>query len=219
MNSPKITVAGYGRTSTLTHGQDINNQKIPIEQAASARGFELVAFYEDRGVSGTKERRKGLDAVMADAKRGRFKVLIVAELSRIARDTRHLLNVLFELSEVNVTLISLRENLTIDDSPFARGMVTLCGLVVSLEAELLRDRIKSALAIRKQSAALTGWRCGRPPKINEDMINAVEKLRASGSSIRQTAKALGVSKTTVLRAARVGQNSSGEIKRKPGSET
>lgn len=213
----KTRAAAYGRISTLVHGQDIQNQLEPIRQVAEARGFDLVKIYKDEGISGATERRKGLDLMLADARRGTFKVLVVMELSRIARDVRHLLNTLHELQQVGVSLVSIREGIEFNDSPFAKGMVTMIGLLVTIERDLLRDRIKTALAIRKQTAAATGsnWRCGRPPKINPELIDSVKKLRASGSSIRQTAKALNVSKTTVLRICREGQNPDSENPIKP----
>lgn len=161
-NAPRIKAAGYGRVSTAVHGQDINNQLEPIRQVAQSRGFELVKLYEDQGVSGATERRKGLDAMLADARRGTFKVLVVMELSRIARDVRHLLNTLHELNQVGVSLISIREGLEFNDSPFSKGMITMIGLLATIERDLIRDRIKTALAIRKQTAAVTGWKCGRP---------------------------------------------------------
>lgn len=219
MEYSRVKAAAYGRISTLIHGQDMMNQLEPIRKAAEARGFEIVQTYRDEGVSGATERRKGLDEMLADAKRGRFKVLIVVELSRIARDVRHLLNTLHELHQSGVSLISIREGVEFNDSPFAKGMITLIGLLVTVERDLLRDRIKTALAIRKQSSDISGWRCGRPLKINSDLVDAVAKLRASGSSIRQTAKALGVSKTTVLRACRmVGQNPIVETSIRPGAK-
>lgn len=215
-----IKAAAYGRISTLVHGQDIQNQLEPIKQVAEARGFSLVKIYKDEGVSGATERRQGLDLMLADAKRGKFKVLIVMELSRIARDVRHLLNTLHELQQVGVSLVSVREGIEFNDSPFAKGMVTMIGLLVTIERDLLRDRIKTALAVRKQTAAATGsgWRCGRPPKVNPELIDAVKKLRASGSSIRQTAKALNISKTTVLRICREGQNPGSESEQKPSAK-
>jgi len=216
----KLKAAAYGRISTVVHGQDIANQIEPIRQVAEARGFDLVKVYKDEGISGATEKRRGLDSLLADAKRGTFKVLIVMELSRIARDVRHLLNTLHELNQLGVSLVSVREGIEFNDTPFSRGMVTMIGLLVSIERDLLRDRIKTALAVRKQAAAATGsgWRCGRPPKVNDDLIDAVKKLRASGSSIRQTAKALNVSKTTVLRICREGQNPASESPEKPSAK-
>lgn len=195
----KTKAAAYGRISTIIHNQDINNQLLPIKQVAEARGFDLVKVYRDEGISGATEKRKGLDLMIADAKRGVFKVLIVMELSRIARDVRHLLNTLHELHEVGVSLVSIREGIEFNDTPFSKGMVTMIGLLASIERELLRDRIKSSLAIRKQTSSITGWRCGRPSKINESVEHQIISLRQSGLSLREIAKQLGLSKTAVLR--------------------
>ncbi|MBX2996328.1 MAG: recombinase family protein [Bdellovibrionaceae bacterium] len=206
ITAKRLRAAAYGRISTVVHGQDLANQIEPIKQVAESRGFDLVKVYADEGISGATERRKGLDEMLADAKRGTFKVLIVMELSRIARDVRHLLNTLHELQQVGVSLVSIREGIEFNDTPFAKGMVTMIGLLVTIERDLLRDRIRTALAVRKAAAATTGWKCGRPSKVNPDLIDAVKKLRASGSSIRQTAKSLNISKSTVLRICRVDQN-------------
>lgn len=214
----KIKVAAYVRISTLVHGQDLQNQIQPITQFAEARGWDLVKIYQDEGVSGSTERRRGLDLLLSDSKRnGAFKILVVMELSRVARDVRHLLNTLHDLQQTGISLVSIREGIEFNDTPFSKGMVTMIGLLATIERDLLRDRIKTSLAVRKQAAIVTGsgWRCGRPSKINPELIDAVKKLRAAGSSIRQTAKALNVSKTTVLRICRQGQNPDLDDTQKP----
>lgn len=195
----KTKAAAYGRISTLVHGQDINNQLEPIRQVAEARGFNLIKIYKDEGISGATERRKGLDQMLADARRGIFKVLIVMEISRIARDVRHLLNTLHELHQVGVSLVSIREGIEFNDSPFSKGMVTMIGLLATIERDLLRDRIKTALAIRKQTASITGWKCGRPSKITKEIEAEIVRLRGESLSIREIGKKLSLSKTAILR--------------------
>lgn len=195
----KTKAAAYGRISTLVHGQDIQNQLESIRQVAEARGFDLVKIYKDEGISGATERRKGLDLMLADAKRGAFKVLVVMELSRIARDVRHLLNTLHELHQVGVSLVSIREGIEFNDTPFSKGMVTMIGLLATIERDLLRDRIKTALALRKQTSAVTGWKCGRPSKITKEIEQEIVQLRGAGLSIREIAKKLSLSKTAILR--------------------
>ncbi len=91
-----MRAAIYCRVSTLLKGQDIENQRRPLVDFAKNRGFEVVNQYFDEGISGTTEHRKGLDQLLADSKRGQFKVVLVMEISRLARDVRHLLNLLHE---------------------------------------------------------------------------------------------------------------------------
>ena len=77
----------YARVSTPE--QRIDNQLYDLRLFAEQRGFEVVAEYTDGGVSGSKARRPGLDAMLKDARKRKFTVVIVAAFDRIARSTKH----------------------------------------------------------------------------------------------------------------------------------
>ena len=79
----------YVRVSTPD--QHVESQLYDLRELAAQRGFEVVHEYEDRGVCGKKARRPGLDALMADARRKKFSVVLVAAFDRIARSTRNFL--------------------------------------------------------------------------------------------------------------------------------
>ncbi len=72
--------------------------------------------YEDKGVSGLKARRPGLDALMADARQRKFNVVLVAAFDRVARSTRHFLCVLDELESLGIEFISQREGVATGDA-------------------------------------------------------------------------------------------------------
>ena len=72
----------YVRVSTPD--QHVESQLYDLRELAAQRGFEVVHEYEDRGVCGKKARRPGLDALMADARRKKFSVVLVAAFDRIA---------------------------------------------------------------------------------------------------------------------------------------
>jgi len=74
------------------------------------RGLEIVSEFNDR-ISGTKSKRPGLDDLLADARRAKFDVVLVWACDRIARSTRHFLEVLDELNHLNVEIVSFRENI------------------------------------------------------------------------------------------------------------
>src|ERR1039457_1440804 len=98
----------YMRVSTLD--QHPETQLYDLRQMAQQRGYEIVQEYTDR-ISGAKARRPGLDGLMRDARRGRFDVLLVWASDRIARSTKHFLEVLDELIRLNVEFISFREQI------------------------------------------------------------------------------------------------------------
>lgn len=201
MSSTSTKAVAYGRVSTLL-GQDPELQLITIREFARNRGLELAQEYVDKGISGAKERRPALDRLIADAKQGRFNVLIVTGIDRIGRNTRHLLNLIHELSGYGVGLISLRENLDFT-TPVGSATLIILGAIAELERELTRERIRTALAAKKLVAHQTGsgWRCGRPIKVNTDSVEQVLKLHREGLSVRKIEKAMGraISRTTVHR--------------------
>lgn len=196
-----IRAAAYARVSTLL-GQDPENQLVGIRQFAEARGFQLEQEYIDKGVSGAKESRPALDALIRDARMGKFKVLVVAGIDRIGRNTRHLLNLIHELNGYGVALVSLRESIDFG-SPMGQATLTILGAIAQLERELIRERIRSALAAKKAAAAKSGkaWRCGRPEAATPDLIEQVQALRDKGLSIRAIEKHLEgrISRTTIQR--------------------
>jgi DNA invertase Pin-like site-specific DNA recombinase len=81
---------------------------------------------------------------MADARRKRFSVVLVAAFDRIARSTRNFLQVIDELDSMGIEFISRREN--VDTSgPMGRLFVTIISAIAELERSLVVDRVKSGM--------------------------------------------------------------------------
>ncbi len=191
----------YARVSTPE--QHVETQLYDLRQLAVQRGFEVVAEYTDRGVSGTKARRPGLDALMADARRRKYSVLLVAAFDRVARSTRHFLQVTSELDSLGVEFVSRREN--IDTSgPMGRLFLTLIASIAELEADLIKERIRAGMRRRK----LEGYRLGRQP-LDVDHENLVGD-RLSGMSLTKVAKKYSVSRASVVRFVREFQRQESE---------
>ena len=71
----------------------------------------IVQEYSDQGISGSKSSRPALDAMLADAKRGKFQILLTWRLDRLGRSTAHLIHLLEDLKNSGVELISFSEGL------------------------------------------------------------------------------------------------------------
>lgn len=198
-NSLKVKAVAYARVSTLL-GQDPEHQLSAIRKFANAREFAVVKEYIDQGISGTKERRPSLDKMVRDAQSGKFKVIIIVGIDRLARDTRHLLNLINELNHYGVAVISLRENIDFT-TPMGQAALAIFGAMASLERSLISERIKTALAAKKLAAQNTGsgWRCGRPTGLTKDKESQILNLHNDGHSIRAIARRVGLGKTTVHR--------------------
>ena len=195
----KTKAVAYARVSTLL-GQDPEHQLVPIREVAAGRGLDLIGEHVDKGVSGAKESRPALDRLVADARQGRFKVVIIAAIDRLGRNTRALLNLIHQLDQYGVTVISIREAIDFA-SPLGRAMLALTGIMAQLERDLISERIRIALAVKKEAARKTGraWRCGRPRRLTPEVEAQVRRLSAQGLSTRAIVGALGgaVRKSTV----------------------
>jgi len=89
-----VRAAIYARVSTPDQAPE--NQLAELRRYVDARGWTATE-YVDRGVSGAKDRRPALDALLRDAKRRRFDVLVCWRLDRLGRNLRHLILLLVRL--------------------------------------------------------------------------------------------------------------------------
>jgi DNA invertase Pin-like site-specific DNA recombinase len=130
--------------------------------------------------------------LMADARRCRFDVVLIAAFDRIARNVRHFLEVLDELNHLGIEFVSLRENID-TGGPLGRAMLTIIGAISALELDIIRERICAGM----RRATLEGRRIGRAP-LDIDRAKVVAD-RQSGMSLTQVAKKHRVSRATVCR--------------------
>jgi DNA invertase Pin-like site-specific DNA recombinase len=186
----------YARVSTPE--QCIDNQLYDLRQLAEQRGFEVACEYTDVGVSGSKARRPGLDAMLRDGRKSKFSILLVSSFDRVARSTRHFLSVVDELSGLNIEFISRRENIATDGA-MGRLFLTLISSIAELESDLIRERIRAGMRRRK----LDGLPVGRQP-LNIDH-EALVRDRLSGSSLSELALRYSCSKASVVRFVRVAK--------------
>ena len=182
----------YMRVSTLD--QHPETQLYDLRQMAGQRGFEIVNEYTDR-ISGAKARRPGLDQMMTDARRGRFDVVLVWASDRIARSVKHFLEVLDELSRLQIEYVSFRENID-TGGPLGRAIVIIIGAVAELERNLIIERVRAGM----RRARLEGQHIGRNPLVLDNA--AIQRDRCQGQSIRAIAKGHRISTATVQRVLR-----------------
>jgi len=180
----------YARVSTSD--QCVDNQLYDMRIFAEQRGYEVVAEYTDVGISGSKARRPGLDAMLRDGRKRKFTVLIVAAFDRVARSVKHFLTVVDELDSLGIEFVSRRENIATDGA-MGRLFLTLISSIAELEADLIKERIRAGMRRRK----LDGLTVGRQP-LDVDHESIVRD-RLAGMSLTDVAKQYGVSRASVVR--------------------
>jgi DNA invertase Pin-like site-specific DNA recombinase len=181
----------YLRVST--DGQTTENQRLVLAEVAERRGWAVVATYDDQGRSGAgaRGRRPGFDAMLKDAGRRRFDILMVAAIDRLGRSTATVSTALADLTGAGTAIYSHREGLD-GTTAYGRAMLNMASVFAELEHDLIRDRVWAGLA----RARAEGRRLGRP-RIPDAVRARVVLLRAGGTSLRGTAQACGIALSTV----------------------
>jgi len=186
----------YVRVSTVD--QCPENQVNELRSFAGLRGFQIVEEYTDYGVSSPKARRPALEKMLEDAHRRRFDVVVVWACDRLARSTKHFLQVLDELNELGIQFLSQRESID-TDGPLGMAIVIIVSAVAELERSLIVERVRAGM----RRAKLDGRRIGRAP-LDVDHA-ALVRDRLSGMSLTNTARKHGLSRASVVRFVHLAQ--------------
>ena len=167
-------VAIYLRVST--DGQTTDNQRIELESVARQRGWDIVAQYDDNGVSGAKGRqhRKQFDAMIKAATRGEFDMIAAWSVDRLGRSLQDLVQFLNELQSVGCDLY-LHQQALDTSTPAGRAMFGMCGVFAEFERSMIQERVKAGL----QRARAKGTVLGRPrvsTSKRQSLMNAYKEV-------------------------------------------
>ncbi|MBX3161876.1 MAG: recombinase family protein [Deltaproteobacteria bacterium] len=173
----------YLRVSTTDQRQDLQDDE--TIELIERRGWQLAGTYSDQGVSGSREHRRGLDDMLADARRGRFDVVVVWRSDRLFRSLKNMVNTLAELDALNVAFVSCTEAFD-TTTPQGKLLMHLVAAFAEFERTTIAERVRAGLA----AARRRGVRLGRPG-VDLDVAKAAQ-MRASGLSYREIARQLGV---------------------------
>jgi DNA invertase Pin-like site-specific DNA recombinase len=193
-----LRIALYARVSRFDKDQNPENQLIKLRSFAERHQWAVYREYVDYA-SGAKPSRPQFDEMLSDARARQFDAILIVRIDRLARSTRHLLNILEELQHFGADLICTDQEID-TKSPAGKLLFTVLGAVSELELDLIRERTKDGLA----RARAQGKRLGRPP--SPAKTEEILGLREQGLSLRQIAQQVGLSHQGVkqrLRRARL----------------
>ncbi len=189
-------VALYLRVSTGE--QTTENQRRELEAVAKQRGWQIVAVYEDKGVSGAKgrDKRPQFDAMLKDAVRGQFDVLAAWAVDRLGRSLQDLVATLGDLHGAGVDLFLHRQAID-TTTPSGKAMYQMLGVFAEFERSMIQERVKAGL----ERAKAKGVQLGRP-RLPGKRREEILRLHREGTSQRAIARSVGVALGTVQNVLR-----------------
>jgi DNA invertase Pin-like site-specific DNA recombinase len=183
----------YLRVST--DGQTTENQRLALEAVAERRGWTITGCYQDAGISGAngRDKRPGFDAMLKDATRAKFDVLMFWSIDRLGRSTATVATTLAELEVAGVSIYADKEAMDAT-TPHGKAMLQMAAVFAELERGMIRERVIAGLSRAKAE----GVTLGRPKVANTTEAEIRARL-AQGHGMIKVAKALGVGVGTVQR--------------------
>lgn len=150
-----MTTFSYLRVSTID--QDTEKNKLEILQFANNRKLGNVEFIEEKITSKIHYKERTLGKLLNEMVKG--DILIVPELSRLARSVSQILEIINLCKQKEITLYSLKEGFNSGDSGITSVITsTVFALVAQIERDLISQRTKEALHAKKAM----GVKLGRP---------------------------------------------------------
>ena len=175
-----MALVGYARVSTI--GQSLDTQLQALAECST--------IFQEK-VSGARDNRPQLAQLLNFVREG--DVVLVTKLDRLARNTRHLLEISEYLQSKRVALRIL--NLGINTStPTGKLMLTMIGAIATFERELMLERQAEGIELAKQRGVYKGRKPTAMAKGNE-----VLALLARGLTKAETARQAGISVSSVQR--------------------
>ena len=185
---------GYSRCSTNETKQDINRQ---VRELKAAGAVEIFMEYE-HGDAKVKNQQAQM---FAQAQAG--DTIIVLEVSRLARSTQQLCEIIERVREKRLRLVILG-SITLDCregkvDPISEAFLQMAGVFSQLELAMIRSRVRSGMA----NAKAKGKQIGRP-QITADSIPAIflrhyPAYKNGQLNVSELARVCDLSRTTVYK--------------------
>lgn len=176
-------IFNYKRVSTTDQNTERQLLDVPCDRA-----------YVEK-ISGKDTNRPELQAMLLNIRPG--DIINIHEMSRLARNTRDLLNLVEEIISKGATIVFHKENLTFKgdgkQDPYQKMMMTMLGAVAELERNLILERQREGIALAK----LHGKYKGGQPKLTVQQVEEIKALVNNRTPITQIARQYNISRRTV----------------------
>lgn len=179
---------GYVRVST----EDQNT----IRQEVLMAELGVDEIFLDKA-SGKNTNRPELQRMLEYVRQG--DTVIVESISRFARNTRDLLELVERLSEKHVEFVSKKEAID-TTTPSGKFMLTIFGAVAELEREYILQRQREGIAVAKRQ----GKYHGRKPILHPDFDRVTSLWRGGKISAAEAMRRLNMKPTTFYRKVKSG---------------
>jgi DNA invertase Pin-like site-specific DNA recombinase len=198
MNGKRVGI--YLRVSTGE--QTVEMQREALHATCAARGWHVVAQFEDKGISGAKgrEKRPGFDKLLKAATTRKIDIVAAWSVDRLGRSLQDLIGFLNELSAVGCDLY-LEKQAVDTTTPAGRALFQMLGVFAEFEREMIKARVNAGIERARKYGTKSGKPIGQAP-LPPAKVEAIRAELAKGTGIIKTARLCGTGVSAVQRIKR-----------------
>lgn len=184
----------YYRVST--DQQDAENQALGVRNYAKSIGLAIDTEVADAISSKQHWKDRGIGSLLADA--NKEDTILVSEISRLARSTLQVLEILQFAAQRELVIHVVKSHLIMDGTMQSKIIATVMGLAAEIEREFIRARTTEALARRKADGLPMGRPAGEAKTLKLDAITKdLDLWHAKKLGWASMAKLAGCSRSTL----------------------
>lgn len=173
-------VIAYLRVSTEI--QELDSQKLALHEYARRNNIKIDKFVEVEISSRKSNKARKIDELLENLQAG--DLLLVSELSRLARSVGQIIQIVDALIKNQVRFIAVKESIRISGKQNiqTKTMITMFGLFAEIERDLISERTKQGLALARKKGKLLGRPKGSGKSKLDQFEPEIRALLKNGSS-------------------------------------
>ena len=187
----------YGYIRVSTNKQTVENQRFEILEFCKKQSITVDSWIEET-ISGTVDpKKRELGKLLSCVNKG--DLIICSELSRLGRSLFMIMSVLNILMEKGARVWTIKDNYRLGDDIQSKVLAFAFGLSAEIERNLISQRTKEALVLRKNEGIKLGRPIGSTSKKSklDGAELAVSVMLLAGTSVNAMAKLYGTHRKTV----------------------
>lgn len=187
----------YAYIRVSTEMQTCSSQKFEIQNYCKKNGISIDKWVSE-SVSGTVAvEKRSLGKIIRKMSKG--DMIICTEISRLGRNMLMIMSILNLCSGKGIAIRTIKDNFNMSESINSKIIAFAFALAAEIERNLISQRTKEALAVKK----MEGVRLGRPPQSSAKMlktcaeINKIKEMIEKKISRQQIATEYGIHRNTL----------------------
>jgi len=189
----------YAYLRVSTDKQQLENQRHEISLFARNLNMEIDVWVQESISGGIEKEVRSLGGMMDDLKSG--DILIVSELSRLSRKMLDIMDIMNTCLKREVVVFCIKEGFELKGDIASKILLFAFGLTAEVEKDLISQRTKEALAMRKAKGIVLGRPKGSATKYNKLMKHEreIREMLERNLSKKEIDKRLKVSRPTLYK--------------------